>query len=306
MKINLKQSFSHRMKRRLFCGRNVVSRILPFLLILSGFPAQRCGAAVYNSDGSVTNIQYIHDNEAHNGDTITLPAGTFDWTARLNITKGITLQGQTTITGAGTNSPTTNDLTIIQDDTPRAGYYKGIISVDIDSTQSFRMTGITFTNGLSTVYPTSNGAIQLNGHGAAPVYNYRVDHCHFNTIYQPYIVLISGWNFGVIDHNLFNQIGISIAFHIWHNQYGEARQIAGNGSWADYPWFGTNKFFFIETNSIYHNGQEATDAFFGGRAVVRHNYFQDAVIANHGTEAGAPRGGREFEVYDNVFNLTGP
>ena len=295
-----------KLRQHSFCGRNIASRILPFLLILSGFPAPRCGAAVYPSNGQLANIQGIHDHLAHNGDTITLPSGTFRWTARLNITKGITLQGQTTITGAGTNSPIVDDVTIIKDDTLRTGQLKGIIRVDIDSTQSFRMTGITFTHGVTTVSPTTDGAIELKGHGAAPVYNYRIDHCHFDTIYQPYLFLIDGWNFGVIDHNVFHQWGGSIAFHIYHDQYGGAAQINGNGSWADYPWFGTDKFFFIEDNSIYRNGQGATDALFGGRAVVRHNYFHDAIITNHGTEAGAGRGGREFEVYDNVFDMTVP
>jgi hypothetical protein len=280
-----------------------VSGTLLFILILSGFPAPRCGAAVYHSDGSLANVQALV-NVAHDGDTITLPAGTFSWRARLNITKGITLLGLTTITGAGTSSPTVNDVTIIKDDTLRTGNYKGIIKVDIDSTQSFRMTGITFTHGVTTVAPVTNGAIELKGHGATPVYNYRIDHCHFDTIYQIYLFFICGWNFGVADHNVFHQWSGSIAFHIFHDQYGGATQINGNGSWADYPWFGTDKFFFIEDNSIYRNGQGATDSLCGGRAVVRHNYFHDAVVTNHGTEGAAPRGGREFEVYDNVFEMT--
>jgi hypothetical protein len=36
---------------------------------------------------------------------IMVPAGAFSWTARLNITKGITIQGQRTISGAGTANP---------------------------------------------------------------------------------------------------------------------------------------------------------------------------------------------------------
>ena len=87
------------------------------ILILSGFSAL---AKVYDSNGSVANVQALHA-AAHDGDTITLPAGTFSWTSRLNITKGITLQGATTIDGAGTDNPTIDDATIIQDDIPRRG-----------------------------------------------------------------------------------------------------------------------------------------------------------------------------------------
>src|SRR5512133_2230258 len=82
-----------------------VSAVAFVMLILSGLSAL---AKVYDSDGSAGSVQALH-NAAHDGDTITLPAGTFSWTARLNITKGITIQGQTTISGAGTANPIIND-----------------------------------------------------------------------------------------------------------------------------------------------------------------------------------------------------
>ena len=65
-------------------------------------------------------MQAIHDTNAHDGDTITLPAGTFIWTAGVNLTKGITVSGQTTITGAGTANCTANDQTIIIDEKLRS------------------------------------------------------------------------------------------------------------------------------------------------------------------------------------------
>src|SRR5438552_15854328 len=55
--------------------------------------ASHCGATVYHSDGSAVNVQLIHDIQAIDGDTITLPAGTFVWTIRVAISKAITLQG---------------------------------------------------------------------------------------------------------------------------------------------------------------------------------------------------------------------
>ena len=71
---------------------NVSGRIVLSILILSGFPALRCGATVYQSDGSAASVQGLHD-AVLNGDTITLPAGTFTWTTRVSISKAITLQG---------------------------------------------------------------------------------------------------------------------------------------------------------------------------------------------------------------------
>ena len=62
-------------------------------LILSGFSALRCGAAVYPSNGTAESVQYFHDNQAQNGDTIALPAGTFIWTRGVHVTKAVILQG---------------------------------------------------------------------------------------------------------------------------------------------------------------------------------------------------------------------
>ena len=52
-----------------------------------------CGATVYHSNGSAASVQGMHDTQAQNGDTITLPAGTFIWTRRVHVTKAITLAG---------------------------------------------------------------------------------------------------------------------------------------------------------------------------------------------------------------------
>jgi hypothetical protein len=60
-------------------------------LIWSGFSAL---ATVYDSDGSSTNVQYIHDTLAQNGDTITIPEATFTWSQPVRISKAIKLKGQ--------------------------------------------------------------------------------------------------------------------------------------------------------------------------------------------------------------------
>ena len=67
---------------------------LAFLAVSDSF------GTVWPSDGTGTghnypggSVQWVHDNQAHDGDTITLPAGTFHYTTTLNITKGITVRG---------------------------------------------------------------------------------------------------------------------------------------------------------------------------------------------------------------------
>ena len=68
----------------------------------------------------------------------------------------------------------------------------------------------------------------------------------------------------------------------------EAR--AGHESWADYPYFGTQNFFFFEDNTIVGNGMApssgSSDAEFGARFVIRHNDWTNARPGWHGTEGG--------------------
>src|SRR6266567_1988086 len=95
---------------------------------------------------------------ASDGDTVVIPAGTASWTSYLVITKGITLQGQTS-TDVGAN--TANDQTIILDDVPRGDACALISAPALTASQSFRVTGITFKVG-AVKAPNSNGGIQLN------------------------------------------------------------------------------------------------------------------------------------------------
>ncbi len=56
---------------------------------------------------------------AHEGDTVVVPAGEVSWTSPLVITKGITLQGATSI-GGYLSSPAVTDKTVILDDVTAA------------------------------------------------------------------------------------------------------------------------------------------------------------------------------------------
>ena len=239
-------------------------------------------------------------NQARDGDTITLPAGTFSWTSRVDITKGITLKGETMITGAGTANPTVNSLTIIQDNSPRSTKSSGVIRMTLTPGQSGRITGLTITHGTSTVF-NQNGVVQLVSTGNAPNYTMRVDHCFFDHVYDR-AVRVGGWCYGVMDHNVVHAQGNGQCFFA-NNGTGTDPQ--GHGPWADYSWFGTNKFFFMEDNTVVGNGivptSGSTDGAFGARFVIRHNYFITTGVSSHGTE-GNVRGNRACEMYDNIFN----
>jgi hypothetical protein len=137
----------------------------------------------------------------------------------------------------------------------------------------------------------------------------RLDHCHFtSTLQQGKFIWVNGWVYGVADHNVIEATRNIQPFIICHSTYGGTSQRNGNGAWADYPWYGTEKFFFIEDNTAIRTNSRSVrgvvDSFEGGRFVIRHNYLQNMVIGSHGTEAAAPRGHRASETYDNTFNYT--
>src|SRR5215472_8718139 len=123
---------------------------LSFLVTSNAF------GTVWPSDGSDANVQAIHDTNANDGDTITLPAGTFIWTAGVNLTKGITVAGQTTITGAGTATCTANDQTIIIDEKLRSTP-GSLFKATIPAGKSFRLTGITFRRGSTNIVGGDGG-----------------------------------------------------------------------------------------------------------------------------------------------------
>src|SRR5437667_9972416 len=82
----------------------------------------------------------------------------------------------------------------------------------------------------------------------------------------------------------------------------------GHGAWADYPWFGTGKFFFIEDSTLIGNGVTttsglSTDGEFGARFVMRYNECTNSHAGFHGTE-GIQRGTRAVERYNNAFHRT--
>ena len=316
--------------------------------------ATHSGATVYQSDGSDVNVQAIHDTNAHDGDTITLPAGTFIWTAGVSLTKGITVRGQTTITGAGTATCTADDQTIIIDEKPRKTPMRernfqrkqefraprdvtvktpttpptsttpatarernssvnrnrnwavnrgSLLKATIPAGKSFRLTGITFKNSPNLTSTGGDGAIRVGSTGGL-VTNARIDHCHFYHLAWGAMLQVSGWTYGVDDHNLFEQgKGVNHSHFITNGSTNGHTN--GNGAWADFPYYGSDKFWFMEDNTIKGNGGSNTsggvDCLHGGRYVARHNYWQNATPNGHGTEGWAVRGMRAYQIYNNTF-----
>src|SRR5262245_50417725 len=171
--------------------------LLAALFLAIAFAAHS-GATVWPSNGSDANVQAIHDTNAQDGDTITLPAGTFIWTAGVSLTKGITVRGQTTITGAGTSNCTANDQTIILDEKSR-GTPGSILKATVPAGKSFRLTGITFKDSPNVTSFGQDGGIRVDSSNNANVTNTRIDHCHFLHIRWGAMIQILGWVYGVSD-----------------------------------------------------------------------------------------------------------
>jgi hypothetical protein len=260
------------------------------ILILSEFFGPRCDATVYNSDGSAQNVQYVHDNLAHNGDTITLPSGTFTWATGVTIAKMITLQGQGTGTGGG-------DQTVIIDN-----YASGqpLMNISIASTGVFRMTGITVRSGTGST--KDGGTIKINGPG-----NVRIDHCHLvATSTANYKMILFGTAvFGVMDQCILDFTGTN-ALYFSNGRQGVGDWM-GNLEWSLPTNFGSADYFFIEDNIINGNvnsGAYSTRIFDGSTAakvVVRFNTVSQACLGEtHATgHASDDRGLRSQEVYGN-------
>jgi hypothetical protein len=248
-------------------------------------PAARPSGRTWQSDGSAGNVQQIHNTQAVDGDTITIPAGTFSWTATVRLTKAITLKGQTIRNDDGTSI----DNTIIQDNIPLTAN-NGLIELKAPGGQ--RVTGITFVQGRTQMQ--SNGIIRVAG--TTPT---RIDHCVFDHVYFSPMIGVSDYNYGVIDHNTkrnpVSNEGLA------HFTMGFQSATHGDPPWRLPAGYGGPDFFFVEDNLSYGG----IDLTLGSKVVVRHNKFVYANMASHGTGQTFHdgRAARAVEIYNNEFDL---
>jgi hypothetical protein len=254
---------------------------------------------------------------AKDGDTVRVPAGTCSWASTLTITKSITLQGQTVVTGAGTASPTVTDGTVILDDVPMTRAIGGgacpLIKIAAAQNQVLRISGFTFRHGSRTTHAGSGAAIWVPPgstiHGLSGTGSLRIDHCLFDLMYQQSVRFSSWITNAVVDHvvgNYWHQVHHSTIDNGTNWNGGDGY---GDSSWSDNSYLGSEKFVFFEDNTVNNTTPSQTtgtiDSQHGGRYVVRHCYFLNCAPNTHGTETGGRiRGIRVHEWYQNTIKFT--
>src|SRR5204863_5432005 len=110
--------------------------------------------------------------------------------------------------------------------------------------------------------------------------------------------------YGVSDHNFFEVDGTNHSGLFMNGSTNGHEH--GSGSWADFPYYGSDKFWFVETNTMKGFGLGSStsaglDSTNGGRWVARHNYWDNGSPGGHGTEGANVRGTRATQVYNNTF-----
>jgi len=242
---------------------------------------------------------------AADGDTVIVPAGRAAWTSALIITKGITIQGQTTV---DSDSGTADDQTVLVDNLVRVPGGQGFFHCKTDAGESLRITGITFTGRGGLTETAYNGAIRIGGNSN----QVRLDHLHFTNLYHTNYIAIYGNIRGVSDHvvedNIPGQLGQQKVFN------GAGSGGYGDEVWAQPAGYGGPDFFFFEDWYVNNNlggafsASGGWDANTGGKFVIRHCHLYDVEILCHGTEGARARGGRAQEIYNNDYHwsyLTG-
>lgn len=260
-------------------------RVILFLLLMvcgiDGFSATIVCADC--REATVTNAIAT----ASNRDTVSVPAGTCDWTNLVSITKPIAL------VGAGIGS------TIIRS---WAQSGNNLIYIAGTANETNWLIGFEFRKGLLT---DSFTALIKTDFVDTDARRLRIATNKFLHLRQSVFDIYT--TLGVFDHNEVygDTNGLPAALgYVKGSSWGGTQGVnsSGDGAMAAADNFGTDKFFFLESNfftNAYGGNVTGIDAQAGGRYVLRSNYIFGFSIESHGLEAQRERSGRAFEIYNN-------
>jgi hypothetical protein len=254
------------------------------LLFLGTFLAQ--GATITARSVSLADVATAV-NAAANGDTVVIPAGTATWTGAISVSKGIS------IIGAG------KDTTIIVASRYGRSDQKTFGVTAKQGQSMFRLSGLTI-KGVPGQAGGTKGVVWMGG----DAHQFRIDHIKIAGLNES-LILFTGYLWGVVDHCDFDTIGtacVVVAHNTWPASGATTGQY-GHGSWADLPWWGSEKFIFFEDCNFTGSSPYTIDGNNGARFVFRHN-FCVGQIGGHGTDSGYYRGTRTEEIYNNTSDTS--
>lgn len=196
-----------------------------FLTAISSF-----GATIIADSTSRTDVSNAI-TLASNGDIVQIPAGGDYWTSTLTVTKAIQL------IGAGTNSTwitNLNNQTLID------------WSVTVSNVVP-RISGISFVRSNTCTSATVKITGKSSSGLGTQINAFRVDHCYFK--FGQRQVWVTGWAYGVIDQNSFDNLKIGVG--ITSDNYR---------AWQRPIEFGTTNAVYIENNNFVRQSGASTDS----------------------------------------------
>jgi hypothetical protein len=273
-----------------------------FLSLRFAATAQTINAASCNQ----SDVQKAFSSVTASTTTVNIPAGSCTWSSTVTLTvpsgsTALTVQGQTTCTGAGRGGTLScTDNTKIGDNLASVSSGDSpLLSITTQSGAPFTLKGLSITGTGSSPVQTYQGHILIYG-GSESV---RLTQNHFMNISAVMMGLGNG-TAGVADHNIFSQGSASIIFR---TQAATGSDWAGQIPWSQPTNLGTSNQWYFEDNQLTGGG---TDCDRGGRFVVRFNTFtaengQGEFLLTHptGEPGGAIRGCRAWEAYGNTFSI---
>ncbi len=238
---------------------------------------------------------------AVDGDVICLPAGSVTWTGQLSVTKAITLRGA--VPALDGNGIPTSCGTVITD----SHAFDTLIKFTLVSNKTSRLTGIQIIDGAVRGSSAALGVIQVQGQlggGAQDSRRMRIDHCRFIQLngLAPHIYAA----YGIADHNYYE---LKSGSYFCAYFYQPAENAYSHERWHEDPNWGTDKFWYMESNKIVRASGAPfyafVDQYSGARMVARYNDITQCWFEVHGTESSSQviHGGRAFEVYNNAYHV---
>jgi hypothetical protein len=269
----------------------------PMLVLFLSMHSLSVNAATINAAScSQTDVQNAI-NSSSAGDTVVVPSGTCTYTTTLpltpsvNITKGVTVQGQTVCTGRAATLSCA-DSTIINDGTTNGG---GELPFNISSSGA-RLTGMTVFD------PRGNGDFKsLIGISPGNT-GWRVDHCHIHPSNST-VGGIEAHGFGLIDHNYIDTANTGVA--VWGDSPQDVTY-PGDYSWTQPLNPGTVNEVYVEDNEFNYSAVlNGIDNYAGARLAFRYNDVRGTNVGSHGLDSGGLRSVMLMEIYNNTLSNAG-